>query len=765
MKRAHTAVFLVVFVPLTLIALALAITSLSWPMMHDTPVVLYLSYLIDHFHLAPYRDFWDINLPGTYLVYALIGHLVGYSNDMGLRVFDLAFLAALGAFTALWLKPLGWKVGWAAACLFALVYLSGGPGVVLQREYLALLPLMAAVFIATRLPRLNDLARAGLVGLLFGLMATMKPHLALGFPVVAAFGTLYWRDRQAEWIRRGPALLRLAAVAIVGLALPLAGMAAYMAASGVLPYYLDIALHYYPLYARVTGNLTILASPGARVQYLVINYLKLGRQWEWLIAAGPALMGVLTSGAATALHRRQVSLLAWLAAAYSIYPLFSGQFFSYHWLPYVFCIVILAAVCATDLALALPRAARWAPAGALALAVALFTSLYPGVGANLAAYYLGRPTVIDDQVSRADDMARQITARMQPGDVVQPLDWVDGGVLHALLIAKAKPATPYVADMLFYHDVSTPYIQRVRRDLLNRLSANPPRFVLDFQYVTWIRGPDSASDFPELRLWLADHYRTAAAGNTYQLDERARADDPPGSRALVVVGPQPFVLTQWSSLFPNRPVTLIDSTQPLDPAKVASTLSSAARGSDFLTLVFMAKGTDPDHVLEGRATQDLYRLGEWPGAYGRVIDYFVGGPGCQETQPSTGRFGERIDLTASAIGLVPKPGNWVVCVRLEWQAEKPIAENYKVAVHIVDASGALVAQYDSLPQGGLLPTSRWQPGQTVIDPLAIRLPASLPAGRYGVRLIVYDEASGQRLPAADGQASGDSILIGSLEVP
>ena len=48
------------------------ISSLQWRMVHDSPIMMYLTFLIDHEHYVPYRDFFDMNMPGTYLVNLLI---------------------------------------------------------------------------------------------------------------------------------------------------------------------------------------------------------------------------------------------------------------------------------------------------------------------------------------------------------------------------------------------------------------------------------------------------------------------------------------------------------------------------------------------------------------------------------------------------------------------------------------------------------------------------------------------------------------------
>jgi hypothetical protein len=54
-----------------------------------------------------------------------------------------------------------------------------------------------------------------------------------------------------------------------------------------------------------------------------------------------------------------------------------------------------------------------------------------------------------------------------------------------------------------------------------------------------------------------------------------------------------------------------------------------------------------------------------------------------------------------------------VTLTLRWWAEGRLDRDYTVFVHLLDASGHLIAQKDTYPVGGLLPTSTWSPGTMV----------------------------------------------------
>ena len=109
-------------------------------------------------------------------------------------------------------------------------------------------------------------------------------------------------------------------------------------------------------------------------------------------------------------------------------------------------------------------------------------------------------------------------------------------------------------------------------------------------------------------------------------------------------------------------------------------------------------------------------------------------------------FGEAIQLTSVTIEETAG-GRTLV---LWWAAGGAPATNYTVFVHLVDVTGAVVAQIDGPPNDGLSPTAIWQAGDVIRD---VR---QLPAGAATQSLIgLYDPATGARLPAIQ---AGQSLL-------
>ncbi len=183
--------------PLTLLLLAEAILSLNWRIAHDAPLLHYVAFLIDRYHDVPYRDVFETSMPGTFLFHLAIGKTLGY-GDLAFRVVDAVWLGMLLAVTWGILARFGRRVAWAGVVLFGLAYFQHGPGQSLQRDYIAVLPMAAAVLLQT-VHRWNAPLRALGCGFLFGLAATIKPQLALGLPLLLAF---LWVENRRETQRR-----------------------------------------------------------------------------------------------------------------------------------------------------------------------------------------------------------------------------------------------------------------------------------------------------------------------------------------------------------------------------------------------------------------------------------------------------------------------------------------------------------------------------------------------------------------------------------
>ena len=107
-------------------------------------------------------------------------------------------------------------------------------------------------------------------------------------------------------------------------------------------------------------------------------------------------------------------------------------------------------------------------------------------------------------------------------------------------------------------------------------------------------------------------------------------------------------------------------------------------------------------------------------------------------------------------------------VSLYWRPtdQAPPPQDYSVFLHLFNAGGDLIAQWDGEPLLGEYHTRYWRPGETLLDWWEIRIPADIPAGPAELRIGLYDPLTGERLPVViDGQPAGDALTINTrLEV-
>jgi hypothetical protein len=128
-------------------------------------------------------------------------------------------------------------------------------------------------------------------------------------------------------------------------------------------------------------------------------------------------------------------------------------------------------------------------------------------------------------------------------------------------------------------------------------------------------------------------------------------------------------------------------------------------------------------------------------------------------------LGETIQLAGYTLEPAPPitPGK-PLALTLFWQALAPVPADYTIFLHLRDAAGVTLAQWDGPPLAGVYPTSHWQPGQLVLDPQTLPLPANLPSGRYTLLIGLYRLDTLERLPVSPDSSGENAILLAEVEV-
>lgn len=95
-------------------------------------------------------------------------------------------------------------------------------------------------------------------------------------------------------------------------------------------------------------------------------------------------------------------------------------------------------------------------------------------------------------------------------------------------------------------------------------------------------------------------------------------------------------------------------------------------------------------------------------------------------------------------------------VKLYWQIDEPVGEDYAVSLRLVDDAGILIGQWDTIPLGNRAGTSTWESKKIFIDTHDLPIAFNPPPGNYRLQVVPYHAATGNPL--------GDVITLGQIEV-
>jgi hypothetical protein len=207
--------------------------------------------------------------------------------------------------------------------------------------------------------------------------------------------------------------------------------------------------------------------------------------------------------------------------------------------------------------------------------------------------------------------------------------------------------------------------------------------------------------------------------------------------------------------------------RPPDPAETAASLEAiAARHPRLFVLYWGDEQADPSHIVETWLNTHTFKAGDtWYGQV-RLATYAAAMPATSPAVTLNTQFGDHIHLLGYSLKPdTAAPGD-IVQLTLFWQTDSPLAERYKVFVHLyADPNQPPVAQQDGEPQGGQSPTVTWAPGATIADNHGVLVPPDLPPGDYTLMIGLYDLFTNDRLPIiGDGTAAADRLRLAALTV-
>jgi hypothetical protein len=468
-----------------LIAAVLLWFSLPWPLIHDAPTLHYIATRIAA-GAVPYRDVFDMNQPGAYLVHRAVVAWLG-AGDVAWRGFDVAWLVLTCVAAAIYARPWGTAAAGGAAALFAVYHVTGGAWQAGQRDFLLCVWLLGAA--AAAVAWLEDATagawRLAAAGFVLGAGIALKPHAVI---FAVALGVVIARAARRRSVGVAALALYTGGLAVVPLA-----VAAWLVARGAFDAWREILFGYLlPLYARLTRP----------------------EDWNfWRVEVWYAIgAAVVLSLAATVWERRfgWRHGIAVLGLAYGVlHYVGQGKGWEYHLYP----LAAFAAVLAFSTVEGLLARRRRAAGGLVALILVAGAAVLArrGWDATNARWVWDKEYVVRL-------LAADLGLNMRPMDRVQMLDTTEGGT-HALLRLGVPSATRFIYDFHFFHDVDHPTIQRLRAEFVRDLAARPPRFVVVFTR-GWPSGKlERITRFPALNDFLEANYRAVQRRNPYLILE------------------------------------------------------------------------------------------------------------------------------------------------------------------------------------------------------------------------------------------------------
>jgi hypothetical protein len=465
--------------------------SRAWPLIHDAPLMHYIAWLIDR-GAVPYRDAFDMNFPGVYLLHWGVLHF-GSAGDADWRLFDLGWLAATCVLLVLYCRHVG--DGWsalAAALLFGLYHLSGGAWHAGQRDFLLCAFLLLG---AWGVARGTEHGGAGPLlggGLALGAAMMLKPHAALYWGLCAVIAA---RDRSGPRSALGSAGLVVAA----GLVVP-AAVFGWLAWRGGLRSFLE----------GFTG-------------YVIPLYSQVGRAALWQAIEGHAfgrslvVLGVILAVLALftpPLHQPAYKGLALAGVLYGVaHFVIQGKGWEYQLYPLVLfgCALAPAAVLSWR-GPGWPRLLDLFGARRL-LALAVWALLVVVLGVK-GVEALDAPW-IGEKARRVAAITRDLAPLVPPGGTVQVMDTTGGGI-HALLRLELRQPTRFIYDFHFFHHGADARIEALRTEFRAGLESARPAAVVVLEDSWPVPGYGRLEEFPALQQWLTS-YQLTVEGAGYRI--------------------------------------------------------------------------------------------------------------------------------------------------------------------------------------------------------------------------------------------------------
>ena len=487
-ERILPAVFAVTVAALGGVVVYAVVRSLSWPLANDTPVFHFIGWRILSGDI-PYREIYDLQMPGTYLFHMLAITLFG-PGDVGFRLFDLMWvLAGAGGIIVFSGKRRGVYGPVIAVLVYMAMELRNGPHLTGQREIFMCPFLFFNLYLAA-LATENGKRHAvqlALAGFLLGVAMTVKPTIViLAALVCAAFVCLH----TGEFRQR----IRGTVVFLSCFCIAPAGIAVWLWSVGGLADFWEMLTRFLPVYAK---------HPSAGYQGLLSNIFSQGAPVLPTLVLVPLALN-------TEHADRKRIIYACIGVLYGLlHYVVQNKGFSYHLFIFYGMLMLLFGVTVSPL---MKEKRFHIRATTISLVIiTAFSVMFPLLARARSDQSL------DTVKPYVNLLAQDLRAlSLEQDDTVEIMDTIIGG-LHTCYILKQRKATRFIGDLFFYVDIDNPYIMRLRREYVETLTRERPKAIMLSNLTFGDLNKSRIRLFPELEHLLQNSYTVAVDRGGYTL--------------------------------------------------------------------------------------------------------------------------------------------------------------------------------------------------------------------------------------------------------
>jgi hypothetical protein len=448
-----------------------------WPMSHDTTAIEHIAKLIYRDGYIPYKEIYDQSFPGTFLFFIFKEIFFGHS-DMGAQSFNLLFcIVFFSVFIFMFKRNIKQLT---PIILFFLTYFSFGAEMSLQRDFICAFFIIIAFLVTEFNWAKKYRIKYYLLGFIISFVCMMKPQLGIGLPILFFYTILKESDKRFK------AIIINGLVVILGFATVLFFSFLWVYLKNGLDFYLFMQKNYLPLYVRLNKNHEYIPDI---TQRLLINI----KAFIYLIPFWRGAFFVLFSGYCIAFlekwnfkNNSRFYLFSFLAIFYSLILLLNGHYFPYHFMPFWFFSFLSFSYVFIDL-----KNTKSIQIKNFTLFVVFIINIL-FIPREFKSFYSNTP-MPKVKKGRVEFLVEKFDEIKTNNNYVQPLDWMRGGVFHAMMKSGKLIASPFFDDHCLKQGMEQPHFKKLEEIFINSLETKKASLIVESLVHKSPKGPGTSN--------------------------------------------------------------------------------------------------------------------------------------------------------------------------------------------------------------------------------------------------------------------------------